>query len=201
MQFLLYLATLNLIFICLVLHVLSTQFQNCCVHSFNSALSAQVEMETQCGCILLLCHLEWVIWFGCVHWSQRVNLVKSCSDSFQRHSFVWGWSEGWSAPRNLGWTYRSNQPTPRTAAFLFFFFGLGMRTGCNSWSLLNLHLHTSLGWWWTPAALRHLAAYASPRCHCGSWHHPGTRQHVDAALHQTLDRIGKNKGWRKQIFS
>lgn len=125
MQFLLYLATLNLIFICLVLHVLSTQFQNCCVHSFNSALSAQVEMETQCGCILLLCHLEWVIWFGCVHWSQRVNLVKSCSDSFQRHSFVWGWSEGWSAPRNLGWTYRSNQPTPRTAAFLFFFLVLG----------------------------------------------------------------------------
>lgn len=122
MQFLLYLATLNLIFICLVLHVLSTQFQNCCVHSFNSALSAQVEMETQCGCILLLCHLEWVIWFGCVHWSQRVNLVKSCSDSFQRHSFVWGWSEGWSAPRNLGWTYRSNQPTPRTAASLFFFW-------------------------------------------------------------------------------
>lgn len=125
MQFLLYLATLNLIFICLVLHVLSTQFKNCCVHSFNSALSAQVEMETQCGCILLLCHLEWVIWFGCVHWSQRVNLVKSCSDSFQRHSFVWGWSGGWSAPRNLGWTYRSNQPTPRTAASLNFFMVLG----------------------------------------------------------------------------
>lgn len=84
MQFLLYLATLNLIFICLVLHELSTQFKNCCVHSFNSALSAQVERETQCGCILLLCHLEWVIWFGCVRWSQRLNLVKSCSDSFQR---------------------------------------------------------------------------------------------------------------------